>query len=125
MFWTCEPPLRPKSRAKSSTADHCNPLCVPTGRKLRPARARRDLQKAWHFSAQDDPRRRLSRPAPAHSVGTRQFTVSRKLLIARPNSSPFTTHRKLRSGQGKVAHHRAVLVPSLRGPEIHAHTISV
>src|SRR5215207_5726629 len=35
MFWTCEPPLRPKSRAKSSTADHCNPLCVPTGRKLR------------------------------------------------------------------------------------------
>ena len=27
--------------------------------------------------------------------------------------------------QGKVAHHRAVLVPSLRGPEIHAHTISV
>src|SRR5215207_6156842 len=36
MFWTCEPPLRPKSRAKSSTADHCNPLCMPTGRKLRP-----------------------------------------------------------------------------------------
>ena len=29
-----------------------------------PARARRDLQKAWHFSTQDDPRRRLSRPAP-------------------------------------------------------------
>ena len=28
-------------------------------------------------------------------------------------------------GQGEVAHHRAVLVPSLRGPEIHAHTISV
>src|SRR4051794_18260479 len=28
-------------------------------------------------------------------------------------------------GQGEVAHHRAVLVPSLRGPEIHAHTIGV
>jgi site-specific DNA recombinase len=28
-------------------------------------------------------------------------------------------------GQGEVAHHRAVLVPSLRGPEIHAHMIGV
>src|SRR3954452_445720 len=28
-------------------------------------------------------------------------------------------------GQGEVAHHRAVLVPSLRGSEIHAHTIGV
>jgi hypothetical protein len=30
-------------------------------------------------------------------VGTRRIWTSRKLLKVRPNSSPFTTHRKLRS----------------------------
>src|SRR3954466_13065151 len=37
-------------------------------------------------------------PGTAQLVGTRRSRVSRKLLIGSPNSTPFTTHRKLRDG---------------------------
>src|SRR3954466_288018 len=44
-------------------------------------------------------------PGTAQLVGTRRSRVSRKLLIGRPNSTPFTTHRKLRPDVDRPAMH--------------------
>ena len=66
-----------------------------SGHDRRP-RARRRPREARGPGAQDDPRRRLIRPAPPRPVGTRRSRASRKRLRLRRYSSPFTTDRKLR-----------------------------